>query len=66
MEKKENYGFRSGNAAPMVPQLQEFEKKFWAIIKNVKFYNRPNEFQNTLKRDLNKLKFQIKAIKYLL
>ena len=56
VEKKENYGFRSGNAAPMSPILQEFEKEFWAIIKNVKFHNRPNEFQNMMKRDLNQLK----------
>ena len=62
MENKENYGFRSGNAAPFVPILQEFEKKFWDIIKNVKFHNRPNEFQNMMKRDLNQLKQMDKIV----
>ena len=62
MEKKENYGFRSGNAAPMLPILQGFEKEFWAIIKNVKFHNRTNKFQNMMKRDLNQLKEMEKVV----
>ena len=62
MEKKENYGFRSGNAAPMLPILQGFEKEFWAIIKNVKFRNRTNKFQNMMKRDLNQLKEMEKVV----
>ena len=48
--------------AEAIQQYKEFEKKFWDIIKNVKFHNRPNEFQNMMKRDLNQLKQMDKIV----
>ena len=55
-EEKETYGFKSGNAGPFIPELQDFEKKFWKMIKSTKYFNRPNEFQSKLRQDLKKLK----------
>ena len=43
-DEKETYGFKNGNAGPLIPELQDFEKKFWSIIKNVKSYHKPNQF----------------------
>ena len=33
-DEKENYGFKKGNAGPIIPEIQEFERRFWAIIKH--------------------------------
>ena len=35
-DQKETYGFKSGKAGPMIPELQEFEKKFWDRLKYLK------------------------------
>ena len=43
-DEHQTYGFRSERAAPFVPELQEFEKKFWNSIKNIKYFNLTNEF----------------------
>ena len=55
-DQKETFGFKSGKAGPMIPELQEFEKKFWAILKDVKFFNRSNPLQEKLHENLNQLK----------
>ena len=55
-DEHQTYGFRSERAAPFVPELQEFEKKFWNLIKNIKYFNRTNEFQKKLQNDLNQLR----------
>ena len=55
LERKESFGFRSGNAAPIIPELLDFEKKLWNIVKNIKYFNRTNEFQKMLKKDLEEM-----------
>ena len=55
-DEHQTYGFRSEKAAPFIPELQEFEKKFWILIKNIKYINRTNEFQKKLQNDLDQLR----------
>ena len=55
-DEKENFGFKTEKAAPFIPELQDFEKSFWKLIKSVKYFNRTNKFQNKLKQDLSKLR----------
>ena len=54
-EENERYSFKIGNAVLFIPETQELEKKFWLIIKYVKYYECPNELQTKLKEDLNQL-----------
>ena len=49
MDEKETYGFKSGNAGPFIPEIQEFERKFWLMIKNIKFFDQPNQLQIKMK-----------------
>ena len=60
--RKETYGFKTGNAGPMIPEIQDFEKKFWNLIKNIKFFDQPNPHQTKLRNDLNRLKELNKVI----
>ena len=55
LERKETFGFKSGNAPPIIPEFLEFEKELWNIVKNIKYFNRTNEFQKMLKKDLDEL-----------
>ena len=55
LERKETFGFKSGNAPPIIPEFLEFEKELWSIVKNIKYFNRTNEFQKMLKKDLDEL-----------
>ena len=44
-DEKETFGFNTGNAGPFIPELQEFEKKFWLIIKNTKYHQDQMNFK---------------------
>ena len=55
LERKETFGFKSGNTPPIIPEFLEFEKELWSIVKNIKYFNRTNEFQKMLKKDLDEL-----------
>ena len=56
MHKKETYGFKSANSGPLIPEIQDFERKFWGMIRNIKFFNPPNKHQIKLRKDLDRLK----------
>ena len=57
---KLNFGFKSTEPAPAVPELKEFEKGLINLLSNIKFGRRPNHFQNKLKATKEKLKLKIK------
>ena len=54
-KQKQNYGFKSTAAAPFVTQMKFFEDKLADLVKNVKFNRKPNKFQQTLKKDAQKI-----------
>ena len=62
IDRKETYGFKRGNAGQMIPEIQEFEKKFWNMLKNIKFFDQPNPHQIKMRNDLNRLKHLDKVI----
>lgn len=64
---KETYGFKTSKPAPMVNELNQFEKLMTELIQNVKFNNHMNDFQQKLQKDIksinNENKMLIKADK---
>ena len=60
--KKNNYGFKSTDPAPHVPELKVFEDKFMCFVKNLKFTNQSNHFQQKLKKDEQMIKQENKAM----
>ena len=52
----QSFGFNTTKAPPAVPQLKQFEYDLIGMLKKVKFVNKPNTFQKTLREDILKLK----------
>ena len=61
-EDFETYGFKSELKPPPVPDLADFEKACWDLIKNIEFKKVSNKFQNELISDLNRIKREEKVI----
>jgi hypothetical protein len=53
---KENFGFKSLAPAPFVKELKHFQDGLISLVKDVKFENRHNTFQNKLEKDLKEIK----------
>ena len=66
-DENEMYGFKLTKSPPRIPELEEFEKKLFSMIENVKFKPVNNTFQEQLSADLesirNSNKFPITADK---
>ena len=54
-ENKETYGFNSENAPPQNEALEDFENAMYDLISNIEFNSKSNDFQRTLKRDIQKI-----------
>ena len=55
-EKKETYGFKTTEPAPIVPELKDFEDDLYELVQNVKFCpTRQNFLQSTLKENMREL-----------
>ena len=50
------YGFKSGYAPPIVPELQEFFDELYDMVREIEFREVNNELQKELKTYINKLK----------
>ena len=64
-EVKENYGFRSIEAAKKVPELVPFEKRLFELVKNIKYKDpkRPKpELQRKLAKDVACIRKETKVI----
>ena len=61
-EDFETYGFKSELKPPPVPDLADFEKACWDLIKNIEFKKVSNKFQKELISDLNRIKREEKVI----
>ena len=51
-----NYGFKSGNMAPEVPELVPFEQAIFEMINQLTFRNYHNKFLDSLKSDLENIR----------
>ena len=54
--EKENFGFQSRKSAPHVEELRPFEEDLLKLIGNVRFRRINDDFQQTLKKDISKIK----------
>ena len=54
-QHKNNYKFKSTEPAPTVTEMKIFEHRFANLVRNVKFTKNPNQFQETLKQDTQKI-----------
>ena len=55
-ERKETFGFRTPESAPIMDELVPFEKDLIKLIKNVKFKPAGNTLTNKIRSDLNDVK----------
>ena len=55
-DKKETFGFRTMESAPIMDELLPFEKDLINLIKNVKFKPAGNQLTNKIRSDLNAVK----------
>ena len=53
---KENFGFQSRKSAPHIEELRAFEEDLLKLIGNVRFRRINDDFQQTLKKNLSKIK----------
>ena len=58
---QENFGFKSRNTPPPQAELEYFENDLFDMISSIKFRNRKDEFQKTLKDDIRKINASEKA-----
>ena len=54
-DMKENFGFKSTNNPPQVPELKPFEEELASIISNIKYKPASNQFQDQMKEDKAKI-----------
>ena len=54
--KKENYNFKSRKCPQQCSELENFEKDFLEIVKNIKFRTIKDNFQEKLKRDIKAIR----------
>ena len=54
-ERKENFGFKSKSCPKPLKELDNFEKELFDITKNLKFRNTHDNFQQQLKKDIQKI-----------
>ena len=59
---KENFGFKSTNPAPSVPELRNFEMELINLSKNLKFGKRTSHFQQNLKKEVSSIKASTKPL----
>ena len=59
-EPHNNYGFKSSKTPPKNPYIKNFETDLFAMINEIRFKNKPNHFQRTLKNDVNDTKSSTK------
>ena len=63
-DKEETYGFNSSKKPPPIKEMEQFEKEFYDIAKNIVFHpleEKYGKFQSELKKDLTELK-QLKSV----
>ena len=53
---KETYGFKSRKCPPRIDEMKAFENDVYGMIEDVAFRETSNSFQQTLKRDLKRIK----------
>ena len=50
-----NFGFKSGDMAPEIPELVAFEQTVFEMINKITFTHHHNEFLESLKKELTDL-----------
>ncbi|MCP3850980.1 MAG: hypothetical protein GY694_12190, partial [Gammaproteobacteria bacterium] len=55
-EENNNFGFNTEKSAPPCHLLRDFENDLTALVSNLKFNNKKNNFQKSLARDVEKIK----------
>ena len=53
---KQTYGFGSQKTPPACKHLRQFEESLFDMIKELNFVDRPNEFQEKMKKDIERIK----------
>ena len=53
--EKDNYGFKSANHPSVVDELKEMEERLKNMVRDIVFKPYSNNFQEQLKRDLNRI-----------
>ncbi|MCP3852805.1 MAG: hypothetical protein GY694_21640, partial [Gammaproteobacteria bacterium] len=54
-DTKETFGFKTRKTAPFVNELKDFKNDMIAMISDIKFDRKPNDFQKQLGRDARKI-----------
>ena len=55
-QKKKTYGFRTRNCPPTSEGLKDFEKDLMLMIRNIEFRKTTNDFQETVKQDIQAIR----------
>ena len=58
---KQTYGLKSTKRCEPVPELQELEEKLYDMVKNIKFKEVSNRFQDKLNEDISKIETEPKV-----
>ena len=61
-QKKTTYGFRTRNCPPTSEGLKGFEEDLMRMIRNIEFRNTTNDFQETVKQDIQAIRQSGKVI----
>ena len=59
---KETFGFKTTKVPPAIPEMKQFEDKMLNLIKNVRFRNPRNQFQQELAKDVKMIQKEKKVI----